>query len=156
MVRRILFLILASALVLSACSTVLSGGSPDEPVSSDDPNQGSASPDEWAPQAGDEDLAREEVEINQVDILTLESFPPQFMLHVTGSKGTPCSELRVVVSDPDEQNRIAVEIYTVIDPAAICIQVLEEFDINIPMGTFEDGEYSVWVNGVESETITTP
>jgi hypothetical protein len=113
-------------------------------------------PEEWAPQAGDEDLIRGEVEIEMVDILTLESFPPQYMLHVEGWQGNPCQELRVVVSEPDDQNQIDVEIYTVMEPDVICIQVLESLDVNIPLGSFESGEYTVVVNGEEAATISAP
>jgi hypothetical protein len=156
MYRKTIILISLSVLLISACSSIQTGNGPDEPSSSEDPVQGTPLPGEWAPQAGDEDLVRAEVEVEKMDILTLESFPPQYMLHVEGWKGNPCQELRVVVSEPDDQNQIDVEIYTVIEPDIVCIQVLESFDINIPLGSFESGEYSVLVNGEEAVTISAP
>ena len=156
MYRKTLTLLVFSVLFLTACSTVLAGNGPDEPSSSEDPVQGTPSPENWAPQPGDEDLVRGEVEVETTDILTLESFPPQYMLHVAGWKGNPCQQLRVVVSDPDDQNRIDVEIYTLIEPDAVCIQVLESLDINVPLGSFESGEYTVWVNGTQAGAIDAP
>jgi hypothetical protein len=78
------------------------------------------------------------------------------MLHVTGWKGNPCQQIRVVVSEPGDENRIDVEIYNLIEPETVCIQVLESLDINIPLGSFETGEYSVWVNGTQVSAIDAP
>jgi hypothetical protein len=156
MSRKIILLLLATMLVLSACSTIIAGGTSDEPRSSDDPDQGTDPLEEWAPQPGDQDLVRSGVEIEKTDILILESFPPQYVLHLEGWKGNPCQQLRVIVSEPDDQNRIEVEVYTVMDPDEICIQVLENLDINIPLGSFESGEYSVWVNAIEAGSISAP
>ncbi|MGB6422595.1 MAG: hypothetical protein WBF05_12225, partial [Anaerolineales bacterium] len=73
----------------------------------------------------------------------------QFELLVEGALPTPCHELRVEISDPDEQNRIYVEVYSLSKPGEICVQVLESFDENVPLKGFPSGEYSVWVNGEE-------
>ena len=29
----------------------------------------------------------------------------------------------------------------------ICMQVIEPFDVNIPLGSFPAGKYTLWVNG---------
>ena len=36
-----------------------------------------------------------------------------------------------------------------VDPDVICIQMLEGFDVNVPLGAFESGEYTVWLNGTQ-------
>jgi hypothetical protein len=105
------------------------------------------SPDPYAPRPGDEAKQRGEVYIDSHDILILESFPPQFRLQVTGSLPTPCHELRAVVDEPDEQNQIHVEMYSLVDPAITCAQVLEPFEASISLGSFESGSYTVFVNG---------
>jgi hypothetical protein len=156
MYRKTLTTLVLSLFLLTACSTVLESNGPDEPGSSENPVQDTPSAENWAPQPGDEDLVRGEVEIETMEILTLESFPPQYMLHVEGWKGNPCQQLRVVVSEPDDENRIDVEIYTLIEPDAVCIQVLESLDINIPLGSFASGEYTVRVNGTQAGTLTAP
>lgn len=101
----------------------------------------------WQPAPGDENLQRAEVEIERSEIISLESFPPQFQLQLTGWKGNPCNLLRVVAGEPDEQNRIYVDVYTLFDPAALCIQRLDSFTVQAPLGSPPAGEYSVWVNG---------
>lgn len=158
MFQKLIILLSISAVLLTACSGFPAAverptDSPDSPVSSDDPGLGAPAEDPWQPRLGDEDLQRGEVEIDSADILVLESFPPQFVLHLVGWKGTPCHDLRITVSEPDEQQRIFVEAYTLVDPDVICIQMLEGFDINVPLGSYESGEYSVWLNGQQIETI---
>lgn len=143
-------------LILAACAGVdqpIPGAYP-EPQSPDSPvvsepgaNPDKAYPAPWAPKPGDEALARGEAFVDKMDILTLESFPPQFMLSLAGSLPTPCHDLRVKVDEPNAQGEILVEVYSVVDPAAICIQVLEPFEQNIPLGSYASGEYPVLVNG---------
>jgi len=122
-------------------------------------------PNSYAPAKGDESLRRGEVFIDSADILTLESFPPQFRLQVSGSLPTPCHQLRAVVNEPDEQKQIQVEIYSLVDPNTVCMQVLEAFEASIPVGSnLEGGSYTVFVNGepvreinpVPSEIPVTP
>jgi len=75
------------------------------------------------------------------------SHPPQIMLVLRGSLPTPCHHLRVAVNAPDAANRITIEVYSVVDPNRVCVQVLAPLDANIPLGSFAAGHYSVWVNG---------
>jgi hypothetical protein len=110
----------------------------------------SARPDRttrYAPQPGDDLLERGNVFIEEYGILTLESYPPQFMLHVTGNLPTPCNELRAVASEPGKDGRIDVEVYSVTDPGAMCAQVLVPFEANIPLGSYTEGSYPVTING---------
>jgi len=101
----------------------------------------------YSPQPGDDALTRGEVFLDSTDILVMESYPVQIMLVLQGSLPTPCNNLRVDTNPPDKQNQIHIEVYSVIDPALACTQVLELFDANIPLGSFPSGHYSVWVNG---------
>ena len=155
MYPKIAFLALLAALVMAACAGAVQPGSPDEPVGSP-PDQGGAqpAPAPWEPAAGDEDMSRGEVFVDTQDILVLESFPPQFVLALAGSLPTPCNQLRVRVSDPDAQNRILVEVYSLVDPGQACIQVLEPFEANVPLGSFASGEFTVLINGQEIGQIT--
>ncbi|HJW91227.1 MAG TPA: hypothetical protein VJ436_11360 [Anaerolineales bacterium] len=155
MYPKIAFLALLAALVMAACAGAVQPGSPDEPVGSP-PDQGGAQPTTapWEPAAGDEDMSRGEVFVDTQDILVLESFPPQFVLALAGSLPTPCNQLRVRVSDPDAQNRILVEVYSLVDPGQACIQVLEPFEANVPLGSFASGEFTVLINGQEIGQIT--
>jgi hypothetical protein len=121
---------------------------PDTPVTSPpDSNGEEPGPAPWDPVPGDENLSRGEAFVDEPDILVLESFPLQFVLQLSGSLPTPCHQLRVEVSEPDDQDRIQVEVYSLVDPDEVCIQVIEPFEANINLGSFESGNYTVWVNG---------
>ena len=123
---------------------------PDAPVTS--PPQNGSTPMEtpdmpFAPKPNDKNLTRGNVFINESGLLIRESFPPQITLSLSGDLPTPCHELRVDVKEPDSENKINVEVYSVVDPDQVCIQVLEPFQANIDLGTFPSGHYTVWANG---------
>ena len=101
----------------------------------------------FAPQPGDTDLTRGNVYINEASLIIRESFPPQISLNLAGDLPTPCNQLRAVINSPDSENKIMVDVYSVIDPNQVCIQVLEPFEASVDLGTFPTGHYSVWVNG---------
>jgi len=115
---------------------------PEANASTNEPN---VSP--FSPQPGDADLTRGNVYINESSLVIRESYPPQISLSMSGELPTPCNRLRAEVSPPDQENKIMVDVYTVIDPDKVCIQVLEPFEENIDLGTFPTGHYVVWVNG---------
>ncbi len=135
----ILLLILIFA--LSACAPKA-----DEPVSTP-PLPSPVEQNGYVPQPSDSNLMRGSAFLDAKELLTLESFPLQFMLHLTGSLPTPCQQLRVAVSQPDSENKILVDVYSVSNPDEICVQVLEPFDVTIPLGSFPTGLYTLWVNG---------
>ena len=138
--KKILLTLTILIFTLTACAPSM-----DEPVSSDDPVTPPTS--DYAPSADDVGLSRGEVFIDSKDLLTMESFPLQFMLNVKGNLPTPCHQLRVAVSPPDSENKITVDAYSVTDPISICAQVLEPFEVNIPLGSFPTGHYTLWVDG---------
>jgi hypothetical protein len=156
MFRKSVVTLLTLAILLSACSGLPIPGTdvtpepegPDSPVESPPDTTGEEPAQApWGPAPGDENLARGEAFVDQTDILVLESFPLQFVLSLSGSLPTPCHQLRVEVSDPDDQDRIQVDVYSLVDPGQVCIQVLEPFEANINLGSFASGNYTVWVNG---------
>ncbi len=99
-------------------------------------------------------MSRGEVSITSQELLIMESYPLQVALLIKGTLPTPCHRLRVEVSKPDIQNIIAVEAYSLVDPDQNCIQVLEPFDENIPLGSYPDGTYTVTLNGEEVGEFT--
>jgi hypothetical protein len=99
------------------------------------------------PQPGEETLTRGAVYLDSVDLLTMESYPLQFSLLLKGNLPTPCNKLRVAVSPPDADKKIIVNVYSVSAPDTVCIQMLEPFSVNFPMGSFPSGHYTLWVNG---------
>lgn len=145
MSRIIAFLLIVISLLLTACSDP--GGEPS-------PVPGEAHSPSWEPVAGDDKLIRGEVTIIEADLQIQENEPDQYVLILSGTLPTPCHRLRVTISEPDEKNQIDVDVYSVVDPAEICIQVLEPFEANIPLGSYPSGEYSVFVNGQSVGKIT--
>jgi inhibitor of cysteine peptidase len=134
---------------LSACAPVMtplpSPLPPDTGVNSDD-NPPPTEPI-YAPQPGDEKLMRAAAFVEQSDILTLESYPLQFTLTLKGSLPTPCHQLRIVVNPPGAEKKINLNVYSVADPAAVCVQMIQPFEINVALGSFPAGHYTIWING---------
>ena len=108
-------------------------------------NEAPANP--LAPKPGDENLTRGNVFIQEYGLMIRESFPPQVSLAFSGDLPTPCHELRAVVGEPDADNKIIADVYSVVDPDMICTQVLKPFQANMDLGTFPTGHYTVWING---------
>lgn len=153
---KIKIILIVIAILFTACTPAMepvpepSAISPDSPVTS--PPQVESTPGEpmknpFSPQPDDAKLERGEVFIEESGILIRESYPPQISLSLSGNLPTPCHQLRVNIGEPDEQNRIHADAYTVVDPNLICTQVIKPFSANIDLGTFPSGHYTVWVNG---------
>lgn len=160
-------LTVAGVLLLSACAApmVTSTTAPTpEPQNGDTPveSPGEGTPSDapqtpsWMPQAEDENLLRQDVSLDVAEVLTLESFPPQFMLHLAGTLPNPCAQLRVVVGDVDGQGILPVEVYALVDPAVLCAQTITDFEENVPLGEVPAGTYTVQVNGQDVAEITMP
>ena len=121
-------------ILLSACAGFVS------------PTQGPTSAP-WDPQPNDSRMQRGEVELTSVKIITLESDPHQFSLSIRGALPTPCHHLRVALSQSNDRSRIDFEVYSVFEPDEICIQVLEPFAEQIPIGVITSRESLISVNG---------
>jgi len=102
---------------------------------------------DYAPRSSDDRLMRGPVEIESADLLILESFPPQYKLQLAGTLPTPCHAWRAVVAPPNAAKQIDVEVYSVVDPDVICIQVIEAFAGIVTIPTPPPGHYTVLVNG---------
>lgn len=138
-----IFLTLLALILLAACKPAAS--SPDAPVDSGSSPNGSQP--SYAPRPGDERLTRGNAFDLTAELLAAESFPVQYFLLLKGSLPTPCHELRVVVHEPDAGNKINVDVYSVTDPDKMCVEVIQPFERNIPLGSFPAGHYTVRVNG---------
>lgn len=100
----------------------------------------------FAQKPGDENLMRSNVTIREASLVIRESYPPQVSLSISGELPTPCNQLRVKIDAPNQENKIIVEVYSLVNPDKACIQVIEPFQEYIDLGTFPIGHYSVWVN----------
>jgi hypothetical protein len=147
--RQILFLLIL-ILTLAACGP--STAQPDEPVlvtPGAPVNLPTPSDSSYAPQASDANLIRGNVYLDSSELLTLESFPPQYRLALTGNLPDPCHQLRVQTAAPDASSRILMDVYSVAKPDAMCVQMLQPFNASVSLSTSElsAGHYTVWVNG---------
>jgi hypothetical protein len=136
-------------LLATACGPLEPTPGPDTavtspPVDNMPTNEPSTNP--LAPQPGDAGLTRGNVYITEASLIIRESFPPQISLTLAGELPTPCNQLRVEINSPDSENKIAVDVYSVVDPNQMCIQVIEPFEESLDLGTFPTGHYTVWVN----------
>ena len=103
----------------------------------------------------DEDkMIRGSAFVDTSEIVMMESNPVQVVLKVNGTLPTPCHELRAEVSEPDENNQINVELFSLTKPGKMCIQVLEPFETSIPLGSYQSGDYTVYINGTEAGTFS--
>ena len=143
-----LFAALACLIVALGCQALQPGSS--ETQAPRPPGAGDAG----VRQASDANLSRGEVFTTSQELLVKESYPLQVSLHLTGSLPTPCHQLKVEVSEPDADNIIVVDAYSLVDPNEMCIQVLKAFDETVPLGSYGDGTYTVVVNGEEIGEFT--
>jgi len=112
---------------------------------------GSASPD--APSAPNR---HDPVYVESTEVLLLESYPVQVRLRVDGQLPDPCHEALWHVSDPDEQGRIDVDLFSEAPDSLDCIQVLTPMTLRIPIGSFKRGSYTIWLNGEQVEAFDLP
>lgn len=145
--------VLILLLLMAACTSIPEASatlSPDTAVTSppvDNMPTSEPQTDPYAPKPQDARLERGEVFINEASLLIRESYPPQISLAISGELPTPCHELRAAMAAPDQEGKIVVDVYSVVDPEILCTQVLKPFDAQIELGTFPSGHYSVWVKG---------
>ena len=85
--------------------------------------------------------------IRDVEVSILESFPPQVSVDIQGDHPTPCHETLTEVTE-DGSDYTVVVWSAAPEPGTACAQVLEPFEVVVPIGNgFEPGDYTVTVNG---------
>ena len=103
----------------------------------------------YAPQPGDDQLTRSEVfmDLAASKLETTDAQPNEVSAVLAGSMPTPCHQLRIALKPADAENKINLEVYSVISPGTNCIQMIQPFQVIFPLGSFSSGHYSVFVNG---------
>jgi hypothetical protein len=106
----------------------------------------------YAPQAGDSDMLRGDVQIDSASLQIAKSQPPQVTLNFAYFQPTPCFQLRVEVSQPDAQNQINVTAYAVTekDKACALMALSTPLQASLNLGSYPQGHYSVSVNGTKA------
>ena len=95
----------------------------------------------------DGNLNPDSVIIDGNQVIPFEEAPSGYGVRVMGTMPTPCHRILVDEAEPDEQDQIFIDLYAVSKPDEICIQVIEVFDITIPLEVFDPDLHTVWVNG---------
>jgi len=110
----------------------------------------------YAPQPGDGTKIQSNADIASAAIMLAESFPPQVSLSLAYRLPTPCYQLRVSISHPDDQNRIQLDVYGVApkDQACTLMALATPLQASISLGSFPGGHYTIWVNGVQVGNFT--
>jgi hypothetical protein len=131
-------------LSLTGCS-LIPGGTQSTPT----PTTPAIPPASYAPQPGDALLKRDQVtlDLENSTMLIMESYPIQVSVMLNGSLSDPCHQLRVVAQPADAEKQINIEVYSIADPTKACITVIQPFTATIPLGSFADGHFTVFVNG---------
>jgi inhibitor of cysteine peptidase len=89
--------------------------------------------------------------IEKVEVLTLESYPYQLSLEVSGYHPDGC-DLPVKVEQRREGNTVYVEIYRDLPLAMTCLAMIVPYQATLKVeGGFESGTYQLNVNGTVVE-----
>jgi hypothetical protein len=176
MKRTSIFILLILALLVTACGSAVPADQATEPSSSNDvtpypgpryvaattstpwypgpgtpgaPSNNSVMLSGYEPLASDVNLDRSEVflDLPASDLIILESMPIQVIALLAGSLPDPCHQLRVVVTPPNADNRINLEVYSLTNRSGACTTVIQPFSARIPLGSYSAGHFSVYVNG---------
>ncbi len=101
-------------------------------------------------------MVRGQAFVDKSDLINPKSASDQFVLNVSGNLPTPCNTLQTDVKAPDEQNRIQVEVYSMLQADKVCAQVLVPFDTSVPLGNLKSGKYTVILNGKQVGELSVP
>jgi hypothetical protein len=112
--------------------------------------------DETSPRPEDANLEKATVYVDTIELITLETYPVQYRLHITGSTPTPCHKVRASFGIPDENNAVQVEIYSVAKPNTICAQMLAPFDVSVAINGLAAGKYTLYHGSTRIGEISLP
>lgn len=149
-----IFFLMITVLLLAACGSGEMVPPPDPTRNPDTsvespgtgPTQDTSSARPYDPQPGDSALQRGNVYLDKSSVLLMESFPPQVGVNLVGNLPTPCHNLRIAISEPDAENNIRLDVYSVVPTDVVCAEVLKPFEANLNLGSFPGGKYTIIVN----------
>ncbi len=101
----------------------------------------------YSPQVGDNKFSRSNAFLDSSLIIIMESFPVQIGVYLQGSLPTPCHQQRIIVSPPDTEKPILIEVCSIFDHDNNCVQMLQSYEANAPLGSLPTGNYSIWIAG---------
>lgn len=138
--NRIVSLVLA-ILLLAACAPKATESPATQPVVLQFDNP-------YAPQPGDNDLMGGEIEIDAASVSLAKSQPPQVIVNLAYFPATPCYQLRVLVSGPNDQNQINLKAYGVAPKNKPCnlMALATPLQASLNLGSLPKGHYTVLLN----------
>jgi hypothetical protein len=83
--------------------------------------------------------------VDGADLVIMESFPIQVRLDVTGTVPTPCNDPFWRITD--DGSTLSVELFTATAPDIACSQVIDERNVQIPLGSWAGESRTVELNG---------
>ena len=103
----------------------------------------------YAPQPGDSDLMADDITIDSASVSMAKSEPPQLMVSFSYFQPTPCHQLRVEASKPNEQNQINLKAYAVVEKDKPCtlMALATPLRASLNLGSLANGHYTVLLNG---------
>jgi len=103
----------------------------------------------YAPQSGDSDLTAGDITVDSSSVFMAESDPPQLMVNFNYFPPTPCYQLRVEVSGPDDENQIDLKAYGVAEKDKPCalMALATPLQASLNLGSLPRGHYKVLLNG---------
>ena len=103
----------------------------------------------YAAQPGDSDLMAGDITVDSASVFLAESQPPQVMVNFAYFQPTPCYQLRVEVSGPDDQNQISLKAYAVAEKDKPCtlMALATPLQASLNLGSLPKGHYTVSLNG---------
>lgn len=140
--RRVYLILLA--FVLSAC---LAAPIAEPTATVIPPRQLTADENPYAPKVEDASLQQAGVTLTSVNLSERYDLTPRRVaIYFLGYMPSVCNELRIHVAPPDNEARIFIEVYSLMDPGVTCDRVFQQFEVTILLGTYTNGRYTVWVN----------
>ena len=103
----------------------------------------------YAPQSSDGNLMAGDIQIDSASVSMAKSQPPQLMVNFAYFQPTPCYQLRVEVSDPNDQNKIDLKAYAVAEKDKPCslMALATPLQASLNLGSLPKGHYTVVLNG---------
>jgi hypothetical protein len=140
--KRIHFLMVF--LFLSAC---IAAPTAEPTVTASAPYRITTEENPYAPQTGDLGKQISSAVISSVNLSErFDLEPSRVVVGFLGSMPSVCNELRINIEPPDEEFRIFIEVYSLIDTSLTCDRVFQQFEASVMLGTYSNGRYTIWVN----------
>lgn len=102
----------------------------------------------YAPQPSDSDLMAGDLTIDSNSVFIDKSQPPQLKIFINYFPPTPCYQLRVEVSGPNEQKQIYLKAYGVAEKDKPCtlMALATPLQASLNLGSLPRGHYTVFLN----------